>query len=100
MKHTHYAHPGAVLKVDYLDEHGLSVKAAAEAMRLPRTRLNDIVRGKRGVTASTALHLAQFFGGSPIFWMNLQSHYDLAEAQAVSGKALKAICPVEQWAEK
>jgi addiction module HigA family antidote len=100
MKHTHYLHPGEILKTDYLDGHGMSVKAAAEAMHIPRSRLNDIVRGKRGITADTALHLAQFFGGNATFWTNLQSHYDLAEAQAVASKALKSIRPVEAWLAK
>jgi len=51
-------HPGAILKMDYLEGHGLSVKAAAEAMEIPRSRLNDIVRGKRGISADTALGAA------------------------------------------
>lgn len=95
MKHTHYLHPGEILKMDYLEGHGLSVKAAAEAMGIPRTRLNDIVRGKRGISADTALRLAKFFGGQAIFWTNLQAHYDLAEAETRVGKMLKKIHPVE-----
>ncbi|MGE4350718.1 MAG: HigA family addiction module antitoxin [Bdellovibrionales bacterium] len=82
MKHTHYVHPGEILKTDYLEGYGLSVKAAAEAMDIPRTRLNDIVLGRRGISADTALRLARLFGGEAIFWSNLQAHYDLAEAEA------------------
>lgn len=92
---THYHHPGIIIKSEFLDEHGLSIKAAAEAMKMPRTRLNDIVRGKRGVSADTALRLARFFGGSAQFWLNLQSHYDLTVAEAESGKFLRHIHPLE-----
>lgn len=94
MPATHYHHPGIIIKSEFLDEHGLSVKAAAEAMKMPRTRLNDIVRGKRGVSADTALRLARFFGGSAQFWLNLQSHYDLAVAEGESGKSLRHIHPL------
>src|ERR1700722_18163011 len=82
MAKTHFFHPGKILKIEFLDEYGLSVKAAAEAMRMPRSRLNDIVRGTRGITADTALRLSRYFGRSARFWMDLQSHYDLAEAEA------------------
>lgn len=82
MKHTHFSHPGEILKTEYLEGFGLSVKAAAEAMRIPRTRLNDIVLCRRGISADTALRLSKLFGGSAVFWTNLQAHYDLAEAEA------------------
>jgi antitoxin HigA-1 len=100
MANTHYLHPGEILKIDYLEGHGLSVKAAAEAMHMPRTRLNDIVRGKRGISADTALRLARFFGGRPNFWTDLQAHYDLAEAAAAVGKALKKIHPLQARASR
>lgn len=89
MKHTHYLHPGEILKIEFLEEYRLSVKAAAEAMRIPRTRLNDIVRGRRGISADTALRLSRCLGRSAKFWIDLQTHYDLAEAEA-KAKAEKA----------
>lgn len=100
-KNTHYLHPGEILQLEYLEGSGLSVKAAAEAMGIPRTRLNDIVLGRRGISADTALRLAKLFGGEATFWTNLQSHYDLAEAKAKAGKSLGKIRPVPAsvWAE-
>lgn len=81
-------HPGEVLKADFLEPLGLSVNALSRAIRVPRTRLNDIVRGKRGITANTAMRLARYFGVSPHFWMNLQSHYELEIAQESLGDRL------------
>ena len=99
MSHTHYAHPGEILKEDFLADYGLSVSAAASAMGLARTRLNDITRGRRGISAETALCLGTFFGNGPEFWLNLQSHYDLAEAKAAIAKdRLRRIRPVEEIA--
>ena len=81
-------HPGEVLKADFLEPLGLSVNALSRAIRVPRTRLNDIVRGKRGITANTAMRLARYFGVSAHFWMNLQSHYELEIAQESLGDRL------------
>jgi addiction module HigA family antidote len=71
-------HPGDILKHEFLAPLGMSVYALAAALQVPRTRLNDIVLGRRSVTAETALRLARFFGTSARFWLNLQSAYDLA----------------------
>lgn len=75
MLHVHH-HPGAILKEE-LDARGLSPAALATALRVPSRRISDIVKGKRGVTADTALRLERFFGGDAQFWMNLQAGYDL-----------------------
>jgi antitoxin HigA-1 len=82
-------HPGTVLKAEFLEPLGLSVYALAAALRLPRTRLNDIVLGRRTVTADTALRLARYFGTSARFWINLQSSYDLALATLLSGAQIE-----------
>ena len=79
MAKTHFFHPGKILKIEFLDEYGLSVKAAAEAMRMPRSRLNDIVRGTRGITADTALRLSRYFGRSARFW----STRDMSKMQSL-----------------
>ena len=93
-KAMHYLHPGQIIKMEFLDTYGLSVKAAAEAMDMPRARLNDIVRGLRGVSADTALRLARFFGPSAQSWLNLQAHYDLAVAEAKMAKSIeKTVAP-------
>ncbi len=91
MRRTHYLHPGEILKEDFLADYDLSVSSAAKAMGLARTRLNDIVRGRRGITAETALCLGVFFGNGPEFWLNLQNHYDIAKTKAVSKERLKKI---------
>ena len=74
-------HPGEILKADFLEPLDLSINALSEAIKVPRTRLNDIVRGRRGITADTAMRLARYFGVSARFWMNLQSHYELEVAE-------------------
>jgi addiction module HigA family antidote len=70
-------HPGETIKEDYLVPLGMSVNRLAEALGIGASRLNEIVRGKRGVTADTALRLARCFGTSAEFWLSLQSLYDL-----------------------
>jgi addiction module HigA family antidote len=74
-------HPGEILRVDFLEPLGLSVNALSQAINVPRTRLNDIVRGRRGITADSAIRLARYFGVSARFWMNLQTHYELEVAE-------------------
>lgn len=69
-------HPGIILQ-DEIEELGLSVRDLATRLEVPANRLYQIVAGKRNVTADTALRLAQFFGTSAEFWMNLQSIYEL-----------------------
>lgn len=73
-------HPGEILK-DELDELGLSANAMALALRIPANRLTEIINGKRGISADTAMRLARYFGTSAQMWMNLQSHYELEVAE-------------------
>ena len=81
-------HPGEILKTEFLEPLGLSINALSRAIGVPRTRLNDIVLSRRGITADTALRLARYFGVGARFWMNLQSHYELEVAEATSGERL------------
>jgi addiction module HigA family antidote len=81
-------HPGEILRVDFLEPLGLSVNALSQAIKVPRTRLNDIVRGRRGITADSAIRLARYFGVSARFWMNLQTHYELEVAEESWGAKL------------
>src|SRR5258708_3646448 len=74
-------HPGEVLK-DELKARGLSAHALAIALRLPASRISQIVRGQRPITPETALRLARYFGGSAAIWLRLQLAYDLARAEA------------------
>jgi len=70
-------HPGEVLQQEYLEPLGLTQHRVAIAINVPPRRINEIVHGKRGITADTALRLARFFGTTERFWLNLQGRYDL-----------------------
>lgn len=70
-------HPGEVLREDFLIPLGLSVNALAMALGVPATRIHEIVKERRAVTADTALRLAQYFGGDATSWLVLQANYDL-----------------------
>ena len=74
-------HPGEILRADFLGPLEMSVYALAKALKVTRSRINDIARGRRGVSADTALRLGRYFGTTAQFWINLQSHYDLEVAQ-------------------
>lgn len=74
-------HPGEVLQEEFLTPLGLTQVALAEHIGVPVQRVNELVRGKRGVTPETAWLLAQAFGTTPEFWINLQLNYDLASAR-------------------
>lgn len=83
-------HPGEVL-ADEVAEAGLSVSALARALDVPQSRMADIIAGKRGITADTALRLAAYFGTSARLWLNLQSAYDLAVTEAKDGGHIAAV---------
>ncbi len=74
-------HPGEVLLEDFLKPMHLSQAKLANSLKVPARKINEIVRGKRPITADLALRLAQFFGTSEEVWMNLQTHYDLEMAK-------------------
>ena len=70
-------HPGEILMEDFIEGFGITQNKLAVSIGVPPQRINEIVHGKRGITAYTALRLARFFGTSEEFWMNLQSNYEL-----------------------
>lgn len=74
-------HPGEVLREDYLVPLSMSANALSKRLHIPASRINDIVLKRRGVSADTALRLAQFFGGQAQSWLNLQTQYDLRVAE-------------------
>ena len=74
-------HPGEILREEYLTPLEMSVNALSMALHVPATRMNEIIRENRGVTADTALRLARYFGTSDRFWLNLQTEYELRRAQ-------------------
>jgi antitoxin HigA-1 len=70
-------HPGEILLEEFLEPMGLSQYRLAQDTSVPPRRINEIVHGKRSITADTALRLARYFGTSDLFWLNLQTRYDL-----------------------
>jgi len=70
-------HPGEILRDEFLIPMGISVYELALAIKVPRSRANDIVRGRRAVTTDTAIRLGRYFGMTAEFWINLQARYDL-----------------------
>ena len=75
-------HPGKMIKADWLADYGLTQYALAKALHIPHSRVTEIIRGRRGITADTALRLSRFYGNTAQFWLNLQASYDLQVADA------------------
>jgi addiction module HigA family antidote len=83
-------HPGETLIEDFLKPLGLSANRLALELHVPVTRVNEIVHGRRSITADTALRLARYFGTSPQFWINLQASYDLEVAIDASAEVIQS----------
>ena len=92
--HRTPTHPGEMLLEEFLRPMRLTQKELAVAISVPYQRVNEIVNGRRGITPSTALRLAKFFGVSPDFWMNLQLRWDLYFAKQSEAGNLKTIKPI------
>ena len=86
-------HPGEMLKEEFLAPLAMTQLDLAEAIRTPYQRVNEIVRGRRGVTPSTALRLSRYFGNSAGFWLNLQQRWDLYHAERSEADQLRKIRP-------
>ena len=86
-------HPGEMLRDEFLVPMGISQRELANGILVPYQRINELINGKRGVTPSTALRLAKFFGTTPGFWMNLQLRWDLYRAQQTEANQLELIEP-------
>jgi addiction module HigA family antidote len=97
MKKLQLVTPGEILLEEWLKPMGLSEYRLAIEIGVPPRRINEIVHGKRGISADTALRLARFLGTDAQSWLNLQSHYDMEKAQLETGKALDKIMP---WSER
>ena len=81
MKKQRGTHPGRILHEQFMKPAGLSQNALAREIGVPPRRINEIILGKRGISADTALRLAKHFGNAPRFWMELQADFDLEEAR-------------------
>jgi antitoxin HigA-1 len=99
-KELHPVHPGEVLLEEFLKPMGLSQNRLALDISVPPRRINEIVLGKRSITADTALRLARYFGNSPQFWLGLQRDYDLDIAEDTLGDRLKREVQVSAMARE
>lgn len=90
MAHAGIIHPGEILATEFMEPFGLTAYRLARHLGAPAPRIGDIVRGKRSISADTALRLGIYFGLPPQFWLNLQNEYDLRRAAT---PALKKIVP-------
>ncbi len=93
MKRLKNIHPGEVLQEEFLAPMGISAYRLAKETGLSQTRLGQIVRGERGITAETAIKIGRFLNTGPEFWINLQTLYDIEEAQRRHSKEVEAIHP-------
>lgn len=90
-------HPGEILREEYLTPLGMSPNALAAALRLTASRVNEIIREKRGITPDTALRLARYFGTTPEFWLELQMTYSLRVATHSEWETIvKEVQPLNQ----
>ena len=91
-------HPGEILREE-MEELGMSAKAIARELGVPQNRISDILRGRRGITADTALRLARYLNTTPQLWLNLQKAYELRVAELEAGKDIaKQVKPRQEAA--
>lgn len=88
-------HPGEILNEEFLIPLGISAYRLAKEIFIPQTRVSEILKGNRRITADTALRLSKFFGNRPKFWLGLQNDYDLEEEIAKKEKELNDIKPIQ-----
>ena len=86
-------HPGEILDTEFLEPLNMSQNELAKQIGVPPRRINEIVLGKRGITADTAIRLSKFFGTSAQFWLNLQTNYDLGVASSGIWDKVKKLIP-------
>ena len=91
MKRLPNIHPGEVLEEEFLKPLNLSAYRLAKEIKIAQTRISEIIKKRRRITADTALRFSKFFGNSPQFWLGLQNDYDLEEEKNVIDKELKTI---------
>ena len=88
-------HPGEILMEDFIEGFGITQNKLAVSIGVPPRRINEIVHGKRGISADTAIRLARYFGTSEEFWMNLQSNYELRLQRRALRDRVAAITPLQ-----
>lgn len=88
-------HPGEVLLEEFLNPFNITAYKLAKEIDIPQTRISEIIKGNRSITADTALRLSKYFGNSAKFWLGLQDDYDLEEVQFARKDLLDAINPIQ-----
>ena len=89
-------HPGEILREEFLNPLGITAYRLAKDIHVPATRIADILGGRRGISAETALRLSRYFGYSAQFWLNLQAHYELREARQRYADEMESISQCER----
>lgn len=98
MKKLRNIHPGEVLKEEFMIPFGISAYRLAKETFIPQTRVSEILKGNRRISADTALRLSRYFSNSPAFWLGLQTDYDLEEELRKNEKELNEIKPIQDTA--
>lgn len=93
-------HPGEVLLEEFLEPMGISAYRLSKEIKIPQTRISEVIRKKRRITADTALRLSAYFGNSPKFWLGLQDDYDLEEQADHLLEELREITPYRENAAR
>jgi addiction module HigA family antidote len=91
MKHLRNIHPGEVLQEEFLIPLGISAYKLAKDISIPQTRISEILKGNRRITADTALRLSKYFGNSPKFWLGIQDDFDLEEERLSKDREINSI---------
>jgi addiction module HigA family antidote len=86
-------HPGEILAQEFMAPYGLSANALARSLGVPVTRISEVIRGRRGISADSALRLARFFGTTPDLWLGLQAEYDLRVVERRAGAEIRRVPP-------
>lgn len=94
LSHLPATHPGEILRIEFVGTRGISASQLAQSLQISPTRILQIMKGRRRITADTALRLGRYFNNSPKFWLGLQNDYDVAQAQQTHGDALLAVEPL------
>ena len=89
-------HPGEILLEEFLIPFNITAYKLAKDIEIPQTRLSEIIKGNRRITADTALRLSKYFGNSPKFWLGIQDDYDIEEETLLKETVLKSIAPLNQ----
>jgi antitoxin HigA-1 len=92
-ENMNYPHPGEILNEEFLKPMTISGSALAKSLGVPQNRISNIINGKLGISADSAMRLARYFGMDAQFWLNLQNQYDCAGAQAKNGVEFSKIKP-------